>query len=235
MAKISLCLLTIDRYQLTKFCINDLLSKTGIDNKDVELLILDNGSKDKRIIDYGITVANVHIKEPTNKGVSAGFNKLFKLATGDYIVTLGNDITVTQNWLKDLIFYNENVKNSGVSGIYCLLDKGIYNKDLKVFMPNSGLIYGVALWNRNLLNKIGGFDESLKGYGCEDSQFCFRSNKTGHINYYVPNHYSVHLGVDFNEDNEYRKKKDADLKNNLIVLKTSIEKMNKLNNYKIKL
>ena len=102
-------------------------------------------------------------------------------------------------------------------------------------MPNSGLVYGVALWNRNLLNKIGGFDESLKGYGCEDSQYCFRSNKTGHINYYVPNHYSVHLGVDFNEDNEYRKKKDADLKSNLVVLKTSIEKMNKLNNYKIKL
>jgi GT2 family glycosyltransferase len=235
MDKISLCLLTIDRYQMTKFCLDDLLAKTGIDNKNIELLILDNGSKDKRIIEYGKSVANIHISEQTNIGVSAGFNKLFRVATGDFIVTIGNDITLTQNWLKDLIYYNGKIKNSGVSAIYCLLDKGLYNKNLDVFMPNNGLVYGVALWNRNLLNKIGGFDESLKGYGCEDSQYCFRANKTGHINYYIPKQFSVHLGVDFNTESTYRKQKDEDLKNNLQVLKKSIEKMNKLNNYKIKL
>jgi GT2 family glycosyltransferase len=235
MAKISLCLLTIDRYQMTKFCLADLLAKTGIDNKNIELLILDNGSKDKRVINFGKNVSNFHIAEQTNIGVSAGFNKLFRLATGDFIVTIGNDITATQNWLKDLIYYNENIKNSGVSAIYCLLDKGLYNKKLDVFMPNSGLVYGIALWNKNLLNKIGGFDENLKGYGCEDSQYCFRANKTGHINYYIPKQFSVHLGVDLNENSDYRKAKDEDLKNNLQVLKNSIEKMNKLNNYKIKL
>jgi GT2 family glycosyltransferase len=235
MPKVSICLLTIDRFQMTKFCLNDLLSKSGIDRKDIELLVLDNGSTDKRVIDYGINVADIYCKEPKNIGVAKGFNKLFRLASGDYICTIGNDITVENNWLKDLIYYNEKIKNSGVSAIYCLLDKGIYNSKLGVYVPDSGLVYGIALWNGQLLNKIGGFDESLNGYGYEDSQFCFRAYVTGHLNYYIPYQNSTHIGSDIDSDTEYRKQKDNALKSNFPILQNTIKKMILTNNYKLKL
>ena len=48
--KVSLLLLTQDRYQMTKYCLENLLSKIG--DIDYELLIFDNGSNDKRIFDY---------------------------------------------------------------------------------------------------------------------------------------------------------------------------------------
>lgn len=233
--KVSICLLTIDRYQMTRYCLDNLLSKTGIDLKDIELLILDNGSKDKRVIEYCKSIADVYIQEPINIGVSKGFNKLFRKASGDFICTIGNDITVQDNWLKDLIHYNSTINNSGISAIYCLLDKGIYNKRLNVFIPNSGLVYGIALWNKKLMNAIGGFDESLNGYGYEDSQFCFRAMKSGYLNYYIPNQYSTHLGEDLNIDSDYRKKKDNNLKKNLPIFQASIQRMIQTNNYKIKI
>ena len=102
-------------------------------------------------------------------------------------------------------------------------------------MPSSGLVYGIALWNKSLMNEIGGFDESLNGYGYEDSQFCFRAFKYGYLNYYIPNQYSTHLGEDMNQDSEYRKKKDDNLKKNLPIFQASIQKMIQTNNYKIKL
>ena len=219
---------------MTRYCLDNLLSKTGIDLKDIELLILDNGSKDKRVVEYCKSIADVYIQEPTNIGVSKGFNKLFRKANGDFICTIGNDITVQDNWLKDLIHYNSTIINSGISAIYCLLDKGIYNKRLNVFVPSSGLVYGIALWNKKLMNAIGGFDESLNGYGYEDSQFCFRATKSGYLNYYIPNQYSTHLGEDLNVDSDYRKKKDDNLKKNLPIFQASIQRMMQTNNYKIK-
>lgn len=230
---VSICMLTIDRYQLTKFCLDELINKSGIDRDEIELLILDNGSVDKRTIDLGIQNAEVHIAEPKNIGVSKGFNKLFKESSGKYICTVGNDISVQNNWLKDLISYQEKIKNSGISAIYCLLDKGKYNSNLNVYIPQSGLVYGNAIWNRNLFEKIGYFDENLSGYGCEDSQYCYRAFATGHINYYVPNQYSTHLGEDLNEDSEYRKLKDTNLKLNQKKLYESLMKMKAKNNYKI--
>ena len=235
MVKVSICLLTIDRYQMTRYCLDNLLSKAGIERNEIELLILDNGSKDKRVIEYCKSIANVFIQEPKNIGVSKGFNKLFRKAKGEFICTIGNDITIDNNWLKDLIHYNSTIKNSGISAIYCLLDKGIYNNKLNVFVPSSGLVYGIALWNKLLMDKIGGFDESLNGYGYEDSQFCFRAFKTGYMNYYIPDQYSTHLGEDMNQDSEYRKKKDDNLKKNLPIFQASIQKMIQTNNYKIKL
>ena len=228
-------MLTIDRYRMTKACLENLIAKAGIPREDIRLLILDNGSKDVRTQRYIMDVADTAVLVPTNVGVAAGFNKLFSRITDGYICTVGNDIWLEQNWLKDLIDHQERIKLSGVSSIHCVLDKGRYTTNLGVFIPPHSIVYGVSLWSNRLMRKIGGFDERLIGYGCEDSQFAYRAYMTGHINYYIPGQYSYHLGEDQDQTSEYRKHKDESLQRNVTKLQETIVQMNKTNNYKIKL
>lgn len=235
MPKVSICMLTIDRYQLTKFCLDNLICKSGIDRNDIELLMLDNGSKDDRTWKYATSVADIYDIRHKNIGVSKGFNELFRLATGEYICIVGNDILVEQNWLKDLLYYQQIIPRSGLSNIYCLLDKGKFNKNAGIYVPDSGLVYGVSLFSRKLLDKIGGFDETLTGYGYEDSQFAWRAKMTGHLNYYIQNQNSYHLDWDQDSTSDYRKHKDLCLKNNLKVFQASIARMQASRNFKIKL
>jgi len=247
---VSICLLTIDRYWITRYTVENLLKNSG--GVEVELLVLDNGSTDKRAIkfveglveskQYPNLIRVLTHEEPKNIGVAKGFNMLFRNATGEYICTVGNDILVDKNWLVDLVYHNSNIVKSGLSSIYCLLDKGKYTpllcKDdcfINVWQSDKNMVYGVTLFNRDILTEIGGFDERLGKYGCEDSQFAFRLSTLGYQNYYIPSQTSIHIGGDFGEDSEYRKMKDKNLKISEAKLKETVEEMKKTKNYIIPL
>jgi GT2 family glycosyltransferase len=245
---VSVCLLTIDRYWITRYTIENLLQNSkGV---ELELLVLDNGSKDKRIIDYLSTLITQKkysnlltvgvIEEKENIGVSKGFNKLFKECKGDYICLVGNDILVNDNWLLDLVYYNKSVLGSGLTAIYCLLDKGqltskLTNDDnlINVWQNQNNMVYGITLFNKDIFKDIGFFDERLGMYGCEDSQFAWRLTMKGYHNYYVPGQSSIHIGNDIDENSEYRKEKNYNLKIAERKLVESIEEMKKTKKYYI--
>ena len=245
---VSVCLLTIDRYWITRYTIENLLQNSkGV---ELELLVLDNGSKDKRMVEYlsGVIKQKKYsnlitvgiIEEKENVGVAKGFNKLFKECKGDYICLVGNDILVNENWLSDLVYYNKSIIKSGLTSIYCLLDKGqltskLSNEDnlMNVWQNENNLVYGITLFNKDIFQEIGYFDESLGLYGCEDSQFAWRLTMLGYHNYYVPGQSSIHIGNDVNENSEYRKQKNVNLKIAETRLIESIEKMKKTKKYYI--
>jgi GT2 family glycosyltransferase len=243
---VSVCLLTIDRYWITRYTIENLLKNSG--GVELELLVLDNGSTDKRIIPYiqqlietkkysNLITVGI-IEEEVNIGVAKGFNKLFKEAKGNYICTVGNDILVDVNWVLDLVYYNSMVQKSGLTSIYCLLDKGKYrplltNDDgfLNVWQNDNNLVYGVTLFNKELLNVAGYFDERLGFYGCEDSQYAWRLSMLGYHNYYIPGQSSIHIGNDIGDESEYRKNKNNNLKISELKLAESINDMKKTKKY----
>lgn len=224
-------MLNIDRFQMGKLCLETALSNCGLN--DIELLVLDNGSTDKRAIEYLSKIADVFISEKQNIGVAKGFNKLLRKATGQYIALIDNDILLNKGWLKDLLYFNKQIKNSGISAIHCVLEKGEYNGN--VFLPPNGIVYSTRFFNRAFLNNAGGFDETISIYGYEDSQYCIRSVVGGYMNYYIPNQSSIHLGEDFSSDNEFRKFKNEQLKINLPKFQESIRKVVDNRNYKIPL
>lgn len=250
MKKVSICMLTIDRYWMTRYSIENLIEKAlrFEDDKfepvvEIELLILDNGSKDQRVIDYCKDIADVFIQHDTNIGVAAGFNELFRKSTGDYICLVGNDIVLHEGWLEDLIQYNNRIDKSGITAIHCVLDKGEYTPlpandgDLlvKVWAPKTNIVYGTCLFKRELLQSVGAFDENFGLYGCEDSQLAWRVSQSGYHNYYLPNQYSTHIGSDLEQSSEYRKMKTDNFKKSEIYLAQSVEKMRKHKNYKIEI
>jgi len=186
--KISLLLLTHDRYLMTKYILERLLSKPGV--TDFELLILDNGSADKRTADLSndpnfplVPSGSVELLE-TNIGIAAGFNKLLRKAKGEYVVFLSNDILLGDNWLMDLLHFNQEVDKSGITSIHCEGEKGKYtaflNKDdgfTHVWKPS--MVSGVSMINRPALYAVGGFDSQLGLYGREREQYATRLNLLG--------------------------------------------------------
>ena len=243
---ISVCLLTIDRYWTTRYVIETLLSNTEL---EVELLVLDNGSKDIRAIDFVEKLVESKkfnnlirvgtIRESENIGVSQGLNKLIKEATGEYICIAGNDILLNKNWLNDLLYYNKLVKDSGITAIHCVKSKGkfsplldIHDEFVNVWKTEDSLVYSTWLFKKSLLESVGTFDERLSKYGLWDGQYCWRLCQLGYNNFYIPEQYSFHLENDFNLKSEYRILKDAELKKaeeNLVKIK---EEMTKSKNYK---
>lgn len=247
---VSICLLTIDRYWITRYTVETLLKNSG--EIDIELLVLDNNSTDRRTIQfiegliaskkYDNLIRVITEHEAENIGVAKGFNKLFRQASGEYICTVGNDILLNPGWLYDLVYHNNIIEKSGLTAIHCVLQTGRFgplltkNDDLiNVWKRDDNMVYGTMLFKKELLNEVGGFDETLSKYGCEDSQFAFRVNSLGYNNYYIPNQFSLHIGSDFGEDTEYRKEKDKNLKIATERLKETILEMKKNKNYKIPL
>ncbi len=235
--KVSILLLTLNRYQLTKYCLEKALAGIGKDI-DYELLILDNGSEDspKFAKELG---KDQFIFLPENLGVAYGFNKLLSIASGEYICFLSNDILLlNDNWLADLISYNNEIDKSGLTSIHCEGDKGFYgpllnNSDTftNVWKCKNNLTAGVSLINRTTLEQVGLFDERLGIYGREREQFAQRLNLCGFNNFYIPGQYSTHMGREINDTSDYSRMKGDALQKANATYNSLLQEMKKNNNY----
>ena len=93
--KISIIIATWNAAKTLRTCLDSIVPQL---NKDVELILVDGGSKDEtnEIIDsYGDKVS-VHISEP-DKGVYDAWNKGVKSASGDWITFIGADDVMLQD------------------------------------------------------------------------------------------------------------------------------------------
>lgn len=236
--RVSLLLLTHDRYQMTKYVLTTLLKNTGY--SDFELLILDNGSQDKRVHtlieeeSFPLVQSGSMELSAVNLGIASGFNKLLRKAQGEYVVFLSNDILLGENWLADLIHYNDEVEKSGVTSIHCEGAKGqftqlsnIHDTFTYIWKTQDNLTSGVSLINRQVASLIGLMDETLGIYGREREQYGIRVSALGYNNYYIPDQYSVHLGRGLNEGKE----KHLQLSSNRF--KESLMEMRKSRSFKI--
>ncbi len=269
--KVSLLLLTHDRYFMTKYCLENMLNKIG--DSDYELLILDNGSKDERVLNYvlGLKVEEkAKIMESSdklspeakelllnsiedytkikiftneeNKGIAAGFNTLLRNATGEYICFLLNDVLVSDGWLKDLVFYNNQIDKSGLTSIHCEGPKGFFtsllghdDSPVDIWKCKNGQTTGISLIDREALKAVGAFDETLGLYGKEREQYGERLTLLGFQNYYIQGQSSVHLGREINDTSDYKKMKELEVQKNHNRYVESIREMKTNKNFNIEL
>jgi GT2 family glycosyltransferase len=219
---ISVCLLTIDRYWTTRYVIETLLSNTEL---EIELLVLDNGSSDIRTIEFienliaskkfNNLIKAGTIREVKNIGVAQGLNKLIKESSGEYICIVGNDILLNKNWLNDLLYYNKTIKDSGITAIHCVKNRGkfsplldINDEFVNIWKTEDSSVYGTWFFNKSLLEVVGIFDDRLSKFGLWDSQYCWRLCQLGYNNFYIPEQSSFHIEDDFNEEYKSLKAKE---------------------------
>lgn len=220
--KISLMMLTIDRFEITResWRINLANAMTNLPaNVELEFLVCDNGSTDRRVVDYFKTVVHYHRANSRNEGVGHAFNQLFLRSTGDVIAMVGPDLRNDPGWLWECARYALEVPNSGIIG----LDWG-HGQTPPVTMKNGHIggwltpkldrVFGTWVFRRRLIDEIGFFHEGFGPYGMEDSDFNERVNRAGFNSCYHPTLRCKHVCNDVGEKSAYRRMKDESLQKN---------------------
>ena len=208
MKKVSILLLTINRYHLTKEYVGQALSQAGY---PYELCITDNGSTDPLIFDWCEKQnPKIYNKNAENQGTAQSLNRMIDQNSSDYYVFIGNDIQLPNNWLKILIDHAEAIPNSGVLGYNWRgneKDYPIINLNGKEVMSTTNT-FGTTFVSQLVRDKVGKFCEDYGVYGLWDSDYHFRVRKAGFENYYIKGMSSHHFGNDVGENTPYRKMKD---------------------------
>jgi len=134
--------------------------------------------------------AHTVIFQPKNKGFAASVNKGIRTGQGGYICVLNSDVLVTPNWLTKLVFaleaspthaiVNPVTNNTAIIDIamhpglsYLDMNRGleaVSSHRYPEIMP-TGFCF---MFKRELITKIGYFDEAYGSYG-EESDFWMRT------------------------------------------------------------
>jgi GT2 family glycosyltransferase len=232
--KIAVCFITLNRANLTKDCISKAKERAGL---KADYFCLDQGSTDNVLTELAPLVDYV-IKKKENVGVASGFNFLWNMAKHlgyDYIASIGNDIELPQNWLKE--FYDTH-QAIGVTHQYSAIHS-VENLPTNVITLNgksiikSDTIFGCTFFSTKLLDYVGYFNTDYNPYGLEDGEYNYRCQKSGVTCYYLPIGTAPHIGVPYGiyDDGDYRRKKDESLKKNKEIFDNSIHQMNLNGNY----
>ncbi|MBN2406168.1 MAG: glycosyltransferase family 2 protein, partial [Elusimicrobia bacterium] len=211
----SIIMLTFNQLKLTKQTVTSLYENT---REDYELIIVDNGSRDG-------TVKYLHelkkkdkriqlIFNKENLGFSRANNQGIKIARGDYIVLLNNDVILTKDWLGRIIECAESDMSIGLvatssneaAGVQKIEGASDFRNGLERFsaawqMRCAGEWVDVHRLNafcllikRDVIDKIGMLDENFGPGGYEDYDYCLRARQRGYRIVVARSIYIHHIG-----------------------------------------
>ena len=196
-----------------------LRSLRAQDPDRVEVVIVDNASQDGSVdIVRTVMPEAVLVKESVNLGFAGGINAGIRSSHGEWIATINNDTELDPDWAAECIraiqhhpdaaffackildFHNRGrVYSAGDcflrGGIGYrrgqeLLDREEYHRQCEVFSACGC----AALYRRQVLEDIGGFDERFFAY-FEDVDLGLRLQFAGYHGYYLPAAVVYHLGA----------------------------------------
>lgn len=88
-------------FHLTGDCIGAIREHTDKEKTPYEIILVINGKQES--IDPKYTYADKVIQNEENEGYAKAINKGIRVAQGEYIVAMNNDIKVFNHWLEDLV------------------------------------------------------------------------------------------------------------------------------------
>lgn len=206
---VSIIILNWNGKNLLGECLDSVLQTTY---RPVEIIVADNGSSDGSIAFITENYPSIKIIDnKSNIGYAAGNNRAFAVASGSFLVTLNNDVTVTPDWLNEPVALLNDMPDTG---IICCTQLNYYAKDRvdSLFIsPNTQLMhtkfgYGLrhsdcagysnpgyvfaangaaAIYRATLIKELGGFDERFFAYH-EESDLCMRAFLSGWNCVYSP-------------------------------------------------
>lgn len=184
---------------------------------DFEVIVIDNASSDSSI--ESAKTANIDFKligSECNLGFAAGNNQAVQRAQGQWLAFLNPDAYAAPDWLAALVEASERYPWADAFGSTqinaddtSLLDgagdvyhpfgavyRGHYNWPVDA-LPEEGECFSpcaaAALYNRNVFEALGGFEESFFCY-CEDIDLGYRLRLTGGRAVQVPHAKVMHEG-----------------------------------------
>lgn len=200
--------------QYVKRCL-DSLEKQTLTSR--EIIFVDNGSTDGSREYVQQNYPSVRLEAlPENTGFCGAVNVGIRLSAGEYVVLCNNDTEAEPDFLEQLylgikdkkkafsgaammIRFHERDKIDDAGNFYNALGwafargKGKpvvnYEKECKIFSSCGG----AAIYRKDLLEKLGGFDEEHFAY-LEDTDLGYRAQINGYENWYLPKARIYHVG-----------------------------------------
>lgn len=195
--KIAIMMLSYERFDKLSVTLPENMSRAG----DVDLFVLDQGSKDPRIIPLLEKYAKHVFTVPKNVGVAAGFNFLLKHCYDrgyDLFQFMANDILEPEGWVSFKADHMRDIPNSGMVSI-ALEEHGYCSRPANGRWVAIGDVIGQFMISRAAYEKVGALREDFGPYGPVDIDYNYRCSRLGLINYYVPLMRAKHLD---DRDNE---------------------------------
>jgi GT2 family glycosyltransferase len=197
-------------------CLRSLQAQTF---ENMEIVIVDNASQDESIEIVPIMAPKaVLLRESKNLGFAGGVNAGIRSSHGQWIAVLNNDTELQSDWLAECAHAIQNHPDAAFfackildfadrdrlySAGDCYLRGGIgyrrgqemidredFQKECEIFSA-SGC---AAVYRRQVLEEIGGFDERFFAY-LEDVDLGLRLQTAGYRGYYAPRAVVYHHGA----------------------------------------
>ena len=212
---VSLIIPTRNGFSLLKQCVNSIMQKT--DYKNYEIIIVDNGSDEEETLQYLNHLVNnkivTVIRDDAPFNYSALNNKAVKIANGDIIGLVNNDIEViSPEWLSEmvshalrpdvgvvgakLLYSNNTIQHAGVvlgvTGIAGHAHRGVSN-DAHGYFSRASLtqsfsaVTGACLIvEKSIYDSVSGLNEADLAVAFNDIDFCLRVRELGYKNIWTP-------------------------------------------------
>lgn len=208
----SIIILTYNQLSYTRLCLESIFRWTSL---PYQLVIIDNGSSDGTI-NYLQTLSGVSLVcNQENRGFSKGVNQGIKLAQGEQILLLNNDTIVARNWLRNQVLCLRSKADIGIVGPRsncAALSQGFVPGDFSSiekitsfsnnfncpapakWFETKQIVGFCMLLKRELIKKVGFFDERYD-YGLfEDHDYCNRASQNGFKLYCAGDTFVYHFG-----------------------------------------
>ncbi len=172
-----------NQLQLTKDCIEHIIKNT---RHPYKLVIIDNGSERQteeylKGIDRDSRLQVTLIRNEKNLGYVKAVNQGLRASDADYVCLLNNDTKVGEQWLEELIKVAESDAKIGIVNPGGSLGS-FKKKELSGKWIEIGFATGFCmLIKREVVSKIGFFDEIYEIGFWEDTDYCKKAKKVGYI------------------------------------------------------
>ena len=208
---ISIIVPVIYRADLAKVCIDSIYNYTTY---PFELILVwegDDAEVEKVLRSY--PQAKLVHNSP-RKGFAGAMNSGLVVATGDYYCFLNSDTVVTPNWLEEAVKAFDDKEVGLVTPTFTEMPpRQVSGQDDNFEYVSDPLsLKGVCfIISKEVIDKVGKWDESFGLGGGDDNDICTRIANTGYKLVIAKKSYIYHYGsasfrVEFNNDEDYSKK-----------------------------
>ncbi|MGG3887080.1 glycosyltransferase [Brevibacillus panacihumi] len=196
--KTSIVILTHNHLEITQFCIDSIRKYTN--PQYYELIIVDNASTDGTVqwLKQQQDIRSIYNQE--NMGFPAGCNQGMRIATGNNIMLLNNDVVVTEGWLENLLkclYSRDDIGAVGPVTNRCSYYQTIpvnyqnleemqsfastYNQSNPTMWEERLKLIGYAfLFKKEVYRSVGELDEIFSPGNFEDDDFSLRIRQAGY-------------------------------------------------------